>query len=76
MNVSYQATPLGKNKFSPEGLPAVELFPWDPANFPGQKPPHHQRHDVRVVTTAGTFEGGIITYPTDGKDSVYLCPDL
>jgi hypothetical protein len=36
MNVSYQATPLGKNKFSPEGLPAVELFPWNPANFPGK----------------------------------------
>lgn len=74
MKLSYHATPLGR--LSPEGLQAVELFPWDPANYPGRKPPHHQRNDVRVLTAAGTFRGGILTYPTDGKDSVYLCPDL
>ncbi|HEY3827269.1 MAG TPA: hypothetical protein VGL82_22100 [Bryobacteraceae bacterium] len=74
MNVSYHATRL--YRLSPEGLEAVELFPWDSANFPGQKPPHHQRRDVRVVTAAGTYRGGILTYPTDGKGSVYLCPDL
>jgi len=74
MNFSYHATPLGR--LSPEGLEAVELFPSDPATFPGQKPPYHQRNDVRVITTAGTLRGGILTYPTDGKDAVYLCPDL
>ena len=74
MNVSYQVTPLYTS--SPEGLPAVELFPWQPANFPGQKPFPRQRNDVRVVTAAGTFRGGIRTYPSDGKGSVYLCPNL
>ena len=28
------------------------------------------------VTSKGTFREGRRTYPTDGKDSVYLCPDL
>jgi hypothetical protein len=76
MIVSYEATPLGRP--SPEGLDAVELFPWNPAAFPGQKPPYHQRNPVRVIISAGTYRGGILTYPTNGKykDSVYLCPDL
>lgn len=74
MIVSCHATPLGRP--SPEGLEAVELFPWNPAAFPGSKPPYHQRNPVRVITSAGTYHGGILTYPTDGKDSVYLCPDL
>ena len=76
MIVSYEATPLGKP--SPEGLEAVELFPRNPAAFPGLKPPYHQRNLVSVITPAGTYRGAIRTYPTDGKykDSVYLCPDL
>jgi hypothetical protein len=36
MNMEYEATPLGRP--SPEGLEAVELFPWRPSEFPGKKP--------------------------------------
>jgi hypothetical protein len=74
MNMEYEATPLGRP--SPEGLEAVELFPWRPSEFPGKKPALGERVSVTVVTSSGTFQGGIRTYPSDDKESVYLCPDL
>ena len=58
------------------GIGSRGVIPLATLGVSGKKPALGERVSVTVVTSSGTFQGGIRTYPSDDKESVYLCPDL
>jgi hypothetical protein len=59
---------------SPEELEAVELYVCRDFDSFVQRPKPKQREPILVLTTTGTYRGGLRTY--ERSRSVYLCRDL